>query len=129
MAITTDNKGAWRDDAADWQDMLKDSHVNMVYCEPDRNTAESGYAESATQTVEIVIQHILMADNLPPSYWQAAAAEAEWILNRFHVASDDVAISMDGDRSRPMEMIACGYYSRRQIDRELGYYWRLARRV
>ena len=65
--------------------MLKDSRVNMVYCEPDRNTEENGYAESATQTVEIIIQHILMADNLPPSYWQAAAAEAEWILNRFHV--------------------------------------------
>ena len=62
------------------------------------------------------------ADNLPPSYWQAAADEAEWMLNRCHVASDDVAISMDGDRSRPMEMMAGGYYSRRQIDRELGYY-------
>ena len=103
--------------------------MNMAYYETDRNAGGNGYAESATQTIEIVIQQILMADNLPPSYWQAAAAEAEWILNRFHVASDDLAISMDGDRSRTMEMISCGYYSRRQIDRELGYYWRLARRV
>ena len=69
--------------------MLKDSRGNMVYCEPDRNTEGNGCAESATQTVEIVIQQILMADNLPHRYWQAAAAEAEWILNRFHVASDD----------------------------------------
>ena len=32
-AIKTDNEGAWRIDTADWQDMLKDIHVNMVYCE------------------------------------------------------------------------------------------------
>ena len=102
--------------------MLKDSRVNMVYCEPDRNAEENGYAESATQTMAIVIKQILMAGDIPPSYWQAAAAEAEWILKGFHVASDDVAISMDGDRLRPMEMITCGYYSRRQIDREMGYY-------
>ena len=121
-AIKTDNEGAWRIDTADWQDMLKDIHVNMVYCEPDRHAEENGYAESAVQTVEIVIKQILMANNLPPSYWQAAAADAEWLLNRFPVASDDVAIPMDGDRSRPLEMITRGYYSRRQIDRELGYY-------
>ena len=36
-AIKTDNEGAWRIDTADWQDMLKDIHVNMVYCEPDRH--------------------------------------------------------------------------------------------
>ena len=63
-----------------------------------------------------------MAGNLPPSYWQSAVADAEYLLNRFPVSSDDVAIPIDGDRVRPLEALTRGYYSRRQIDRELSYY-------
>ena len=34
----------------------------------------------------------------------------------------DVSVPLGGDQARPLELITGGFYSRRQIDRELSYY-------
>ena len=63
-----------------------------------------------------------MAHKLPPSWWQAASADVEFLYNRFPTVSEDIAIPIDGDRALPLEMLSRGYASRRQLYRELSYY-------
>ena len=72
--------------------------------------------------IEVVIQPMLMDGNLPPQWWEFAADMAEFLLNRFPVSSDLVSVPIDGDRARPLEILTKGFYSRRQIDRELSYF-------
>ena len=96
--------------------------VKMQYVSPDRHAEENGYAEVACQITERTIKSLLISHNLPPSWWQGAAADAEFLLNRFPVTSADVALSSDGDWIRPLEALTSGCYSRMQIDRELSYY-------
>ena len=120
--LKTDNERAWSVDTSAWQQIVNDIGVEMVYVEPSRHAQENGYAESAVKILEACVKSILMAGNLPPSYWQSAVADAEFLLNRFPVTSDSVSVPMDGDSARPIEMLTRGYYSRRTIDRELSYY-------
>ena len=120
--IRTDNEGAWRIDTEMFQEMANTVGINMIYCEPGRHAEENGYAESAVQIMEHCVKKILIAGNLPQSWWQAALADAEFLLNRFPVTTDTCNIPIDGDRARPLEVLTRGFYSRRQIDRELGYY-------
>ena len=47
---------------------------------------------------------------------------AELPLNRFPVSSDLVSVPIDGDRARPLELLTKGFYSRRQIEKELPYF-------
>jgi len=120
--IKTDNERAWSMETSEWQEIMHEIGVEMLYVEPGRHAQENGYAEAAVKTVESVVKSILMSANLSPGYWQSAAADAEFLLNRFPVSSDSVAIPIDGDRVRPLEALTRGYYSRRQLDRELSYY-------
>ena len=103
--IKTDNERAWSVDTAEWQELISEVGVEMIYVEPACHAKENGVAEAAVKTLEAVVKSILMAGNLPPSYWQAACADAEFLLNRFPVTSDDVSVPMDGDRARPLEML------------------------
>jgi len=120
--LKTDNERAWSLDTSAWQQLVGDMGVEMLYVEPARHAEENGYAESAVKIVESCVKSILIAGNLPPGYWQSAVADTEFLLNRFPVTSDDVAVPLDGDASRPLENLTRGYYSRRSIDRELSYY-------
>ena len=43
-------------------------------------------------------------------------------LNRFPVSPDLVSVPIDGDIARPLEILTKGFYSRKQIDRELSYF-------
>ena len=72
--------------------------------------------------LEVVIKSMLMDGNLPPQWWEFAADMAEFLLNRFPVSSDLVSVPIDGNRARPLEILTKGFYSRRQIDRELSYF-------
>jgi len=94
----------------------------MIYVSPDRHAEENGYAEASVQIVEIVIKSLLYSHNLPPSWWQRAAADTEFLLNRFPVVSNEVALPLDGDQVLPLEALTNGCYSRAQIRRELSYY-------
>jgi len=123
--VRTDNAGEWGPRYQEWQDMCKDmpgGKVKMIYVDAQRHAEENGYAEVAVGITEIVIKSLLYERNLPPSWWQRCAADALLLLNRFPVVSSDVAIPLDGDIARPLEMLTRGCYSRRQIDRELSYY-------
>ena len=62
-----------------------------------------------------------MQNSLPPSWVARAASQAEWLLNRFPVTSQDISVPMDGDQARPLELCNKSY-SRRQIDKELSYF-------
>ena len=96
--------------------------VKMIYVSPDRHAEENGYAEVAVSIVEITVKNLLFSSNLPESWWQRAAADAEFLLNRFPVTSTDVALPIDGDVQLPIEHFYRGQYSRRQVARELSYY-------
>ena len=122
--VRTDNEGTWSVKARRWLDMLAelDPSVEMVYVSPDRHAQENGYAEAACKAVELHIKCALFAANLPPSWWQYCAADVLFLLNRFPAASDDVALPIDGDRQSPLEALTRGFYSRRQIQRELSYF-------
>lgn len=121
--IKTDRESTWGPKAREWQKMAKrpESYVEMVYTS-DRHAQENGAAEVACKTVEHCIRALLMQANLNPNWWQLAAADAEFLLNRFPAVSHDIAAPMDGDYQRPIEALSRGFYSRRQIDRELSYY-------
>ena len=90
--LKTDNERAWSVDTSAWQQIVNDIGVEMVYVEPSRHAQENGYAESAVKILEACVKSILMAGNLPPSYWQSAVADAEFLLNRFPVTSDSVSV-------------------------------------
>ena len=90
-----------------------ESFVDMFYAPPDRHAQVNGYAELACKSVEVCIKSLLMERNLPPSFWQMCAADAEFLLNRFPVMSDDIAVPVDGDRALPIELLTRGQYSRR----------------
>ena len=113
--IITDQESTWGPKASEWQAMVKqtESFVDMVYAPPDRHAQVNGYAELACKSVEVCIKSLLMERNLPPSFWQMAAADAEFLLNRFPVMSDDIAVSVDGDRALPIELLTRGQHSRR----------------
>ncbi len=121
----TDNAGEWSLNYTAWQDMCKrmpGGEVKMIYVSPDRHAQENGYAEVAVSIVEVTVKSLLFSRALPESWWQRAAADAEFLLNRFPVTSADVALPIDGDVASPIEMFYRGQYSRRQVYRELSYY-------
>ena len=120
--IQTDADGSWRYDNADWQtQIVKKLGVKMQYISPDRHES-NGRAERAISIVEVTTKAILMQNNLAPDWWYRAAKDAEFLLNRFPPVATDTAVSLDGDRPRPLELFTESAYSRRQIDRELAYF-------
>jgi hypothetical protein len=123
--VRTDNAGEWGPVFEGWQEMcnhMPGGKVTTLYVDPQRHAEENGYAEVACGITEVVIKSLLYERNLPPSWWQRCAADALFLLNRFPVVSSDVAVSLDGDMARPLELLTRFCYSRRQIDRELSYY-------
>ena len=72
--------------------------------------------------MEFITKGLLMQNNLPTWWWEDCALGAEFLLNRFPMASQQAAISTDGDRVRHMELFFRFTYSRQQIDRELSYF-------
>ena len=120
--ITTDMDGSWRHDNAEWQKQICDKlSVEMQYISPDRHE-QNGAAERACGIVECVTKALLMQNNLSPKWWGKAQRDAEFLLNRFPTSSSGVAVSMDGDRQRPIEIFTNGRYGRQQVNREINYY-------
>ena len=119
--IETDRAGEWGLDCREWNELVQGMTFKTIYKPSDRKE-ESGTAERACGVIEVVTKSILMQQNLPPHWWVRAARQAEWLLNRFPSTVTAALASPDGDQARPLEVITAGFYSRRQIDRELSYY-------
>ena len=90
--IETDNAGEWDMRNSDWLELEKSSGFRTKWTSPDRKE-ELGYGERANGIVEVVIKSILFQNNLPVQFWQACAADAEFILNRLPLASKDVSVT------------------------------------
>ena len=122
--VRTDNAGEWGRTASKWLDMLADiePRVEMHHVSPCAHAKENGYAEAAVKTVELSIKAGLYSAGLPPSYWQYCCADTLFLLNRLPALSDDAVAPGDGDRALPLEILSRGYYSRRQLYRELAYF-------
>ena len=101
--IKTDHDGAWDDDNAEYQAMIKELGIKMEYISPDRHE-ENGRAEKACDIVECIVKSLLMQNNLSPLWWTRALADAEFLLNRFPLLSLDVNTPLDHDRWRPIEI-------------------------
>ena len=122
--IKTAPAGEWREDTHEWRSRIGEDSplgVKMEYPPPERHES-MGLAENACWIVERCIKSILMQQNLPPNWWTRVARDAEFLLNRFPIASTSNKVPLDGDRPRPLELLTGSWYSRRQIDRELEYY-------
>jgi site-specific DNA-cytosine methylase len=119
--IETDRAGEWGLDCAEWRELENEFHFRTIYKPSDRKE-EAGTAERACGIVEVVTKAILMQQNLPPQWWVRAAHQAVWLLNRFPSSATHTLTPPDGDQIRPLEACTGGFYSRRQIDRELSYF-------
>ena len=119
--IHTDRAGEWGLDCAEWIELENEFKFRTIYTPADRKE-EAGTAERACGITEVVTKAILMQQNLPPQWWVRAAHQAVWLLNRFPSSATHTLTPPDGDQIRPLEACTGGFYSRRQIDRELSYY-------
>ena len=119
--IETDQAGEWGRKCATWSALEKELQFKTIYKPADRKE-EAGAAERACGIMEVTTKAGLMERGLPPSWWQRCAEQAVWLLNRFPVTSQDISVPIDDDRARPLELCTRGFYSRRQIDRELNYF-------
>ena len=119
--IDTDNAGEWGYKNKKWQQLVIDKKFSMKYGCPDRKE-EVARGERAVGIAEICIKSLLLEHALPASWWASAAADAEFLLNRFPPISMDVNSSPDGDNASPIEILTRGYVSRRRVHRELSYY-------
>jgi hypothetical protein len=119
--IETDRAGEWNLDCAEWSALEDEFKFRTIYKPADRKE-ESGTAERACGIVEVTTKAALMQQNLPPQWWVRAANQAVWLLNRFPSSATHALTPPDGDQARPLEVCTGGYYSRRQIDRELSYF-------
>jgi site-specific DNA-cytosine methylase len=119
--IHTDRAGEWDLDCAAWTELENECNFRTIYTPADRKE-EAGTAERACGIVEVVTKAALMQQNLPPQWWVRAASQAVWLLNRFPSSATHALAPPDGDQARPLEVCTGGFYSRRQIDRELSYF-------
>jgi hypothetical protein len=119
--IFLDNAGEWDIKSDKWNTMIKEHGIECVYTCPDR-CDKKGLSERACGILEPVVKALLMQHNLPPTWWEYAANNAEFLLNRLPVTTDSASTPLDGDSPRPYEVFTKFYYSRRQIDRELSYF-------
>jgi site-specific DNA-cytosine methylase len=116
-----DNAGEWDIRSEKWNTMVKEHGIECVYTCPDR-CDKKGLSERACGILEPVVKALLMQHNLPPTWWEYAANNAEFLLNRLPLTSDSASTPLDGDSPRPYEIFTKKFYSRRQIDRELSYF-------
>ena len=119
--IETDRAGEWGRKCKEWQELEVKMKFKTIYKPSDRKE-EAANAERACGIVEVVTKSALYQARLPVSWWSRCAVQAEWLLNRFPVTTRDISVPMDGDQARPIELATGGFYSRRQIDRELSYF-------
>ena len=100
--IITDNAGEWSRTSTKWNRMLlKIGEVSMIYTTPE-TSKELGHGEVAIRTIERITKSILMQQSLPPHYWEWAAHNGVFLLNRFsNTITQSVGIGHDGETPLP----------------------------
>ena len=115
--VKTDFDGVFREDNKEFQKMVGRLGVSFSYLPPEHH---EGSGERQVGVMEETTKALLMERNLPGYHWGECTKAAEFLLNRYALSTD--SLSSDGDAPRPLERLTGGHYSRRKIDRELGYY-------
>jgi hypothetical protein len=121
--IETDNDGAWSASNKVWNAMLDEvKGVEMQYGDAQDHARDNATAEGSNKIVEAGIKSILFDKNLPPSWWQRAANDVMFLMNRIPVYSLDARTPPDGDVDPPLKQLTLGYVSSNQCTRELDSY-------
>ncbi|OUT55772.1 MAG: hypothetical protein CBB71_19130 [Rhodopirellula sp. TMED11] len=127
--IKTDMAGEWDFDCAEFLEMLKrieeetGADVKVVYASPcDPKKRRQGLAERTNAIYEKIIKSILMEQSLPPEFWEAAAADAEFLANRVPEYRSQQNLSKEGDQASPIELFTNQGVGRGQVYTELSYY-------
>ena len=129
--IVTDNDGAWNEDNEEFQSMLNEfidteakwgGPIEMQYGDPQDHARDNARAEGMNKIIEAGIQSLLYEQNLPPTWWQRAAADVQLIANRLCPYSLDANTPPDQDAAAPIERLLHGYVSRHQVYAELDAY-------
>ena len=77
---------------------------------PAEDKRGSAHAEAAVKHIEIMMKSIMLQTLLPPTFWEEAAEQANFL--RRHLPLNRNIISKDGDTMKPEEEITCGLVSR-----------------
>jgi hypothetical protein len=115
--IHTDFDGVFREDNKEFQRMVGELGTAFSYLLPEHH---EGPGERQIGIMEETTKALLMERNLPSKHWGECVKAAEFLLNRYALSHD--SLSSDGDAPRPLERLTGGRYSRRRVDKELGYY-------
>ena len=96
--ILTDNAGEWSEECKDFSQVIRDKlGVEVTWGDPQDHARDAARAEGANKIVEAGIQSTLYQNNLPPSWWQRAADDVMFLVNRFPAYSHDPNAPSDGD--------------------------------
>ena len=115
--VKTDFDGVFREDNERFKKMVGKLGISFTYLPPEHH---EGSGERQVGVMEETTKALLMERNLPGYHWGECTKAAVFLLNRYALSHD--SLSSDGDAPRPLERLTGGHYSRRRIDRELGYY-------
>ena len=120
--ILTDNAGEWSEECKDFNSVMDKRGVEVIWGDPQDHARDAAVAEGANKIVEAGIQSTLYQNNLPPTWWQRAADDVQFLVNRFPAYSHDPNTPSDGDTASPIELMYNEWYSRNQVRRELNSY-------
>jgi hypothetical protein len=113
----TDFDGVFREDNKEFKKLVGNLGILFTYLPPEHH---EGAGERQMGVMEETTKAPLMERNLPGYHWGECSHAAVFLLNRCSLSHD--SLSSDGDAPRPLERFTGGHYSRRRVDRELGYY-------
>ena len=119
-AIHTDNESVWAEECTNFTEIIEaEGGLDMIYSDPGEHARENSRAEGANKIIEAGIQSLLYEKNLPPSWWQRAANDVQFLGNRHPPYSLDANVPLDGDMASPIERMFLGYVSHHQVYREI----------
>ena len=120
--LKTDLAGEWNDTNKKFNEMISEEGVIVTYATTDRHEKSAPNAERACAIVENCIKGLLAETNLNGSFWQYAAGQAQFILNRVIPSELCTNMGIDGDYIRPIEALTGSMHSRAMITAELNMF-------
>ena len=121
--IFTDNESVWDEFSTEFNQWCeKIGGLLVEYGDPSDHARDNARAEGSNRIIEAGIKSLLFERNLPPSWWQKAANDVMFLVNRLPPYSMDAAVPIDGDVPAPITKLFHDYYSRNQVFRELDSY-------
>ena len=121
--IYTDNESVWDEYATAFNAFVDRTPSLLIdYADPSDHARDNAMAEGANKIIEAGIQSLLYEKNLPPSWWQKAADDVMFLINRLPPYSMDAAVPIDGEVPAPVTKLLHGFISQHQVYRELDSY-------